>query len=122
MRHVQGQGRVLLRTWAELPVVVEGQVVPDVAAINDDRQVHLLRVVVGGRRQLDRRAQVLELGGRVALEERQRRLRVGEAELLNRQLRVFVDQVAAGFFAAGAVLDDGRPPTTRSRSARTRPS
>ena len=51
---------------------IPGQVVPHVAAIDDDREIHVGRVVLGQRRQLDRRAQTAEIGGGMALEEGQR--------------------------------------------------
>src|SRR5262249_41119003 len=90
------QGEVwitLAREGAEMALRVERQVVPNVAAIDDDREIHVRRVVLRARRQLDRRAQRLKMLGRMALEERLRSFGAREAELLDRRLRVLLDQV-----------------------------
>ena len=119
---VQRQRRVLLaRLRLVVALLVERQVVPDVAAIDDDREVHVVGVVVGTRGQLDRHAQPLELGRRVALEERERRRAVCQLHLIQRRLQVLVDQVVRVFDAEPSSTIAAAA-TTRSRSARVRSS
>src|SRR6185436_5232942 len=61
---VQGQaGETLPRRIAPLVLVVEPRIVPDVPAIDDDRELHVRRVVLGPGWQLDRSPEALERRG-----------------------------------------------------------
>ena len=62
------------------PFVVVGELVPDVAAVDLRREVHLGGVVLGQRREAHGHAQRAEVTRRVPLEERQRVLGGLEAE------------------------------------------
>ena len=84
-------GVTLARLWVARARRIPGQVVPDLAAIDHDGQIHVGPVVLGQGRQVDRCAQMAKIGSAVPLEKGQRSLGAGQAELLDRGLGHLLD-------------------------------
>src|SRR5690606_39599504 len=81
------------RLCMPLALLVEGRVVPDVAPIDDDRELHVIAVVLGARRELHPDEEAFEILRRVALHECERLFWRGDPELLDDVLRALLGEV-----------------------------
>ena len=99
----------LARLRDRLAVVVVGQLVPDIAAIHDHRQLHGGLVVLGQRWQLDRDAQPLKVSRRVASKELLRCRSIGQPQLRQCGLGRLADEVAHRQLLPGHRLVRHRP-------------
>ena len=89
-------------------VVLPRRLVPDVAAVDDEVELHVLAVVLRQRRQAQRDVEELEVLGRMLTQKGQELLRRLHAQLLNRGLRELLHEVLHGDSLARRVDPGGR--------------